>query len=138
MKTTRPVVWWVIIAVVLVFQTTPVAAESPDRETYEPYADEEFPQWLRDIRRAEIVYIGSFPITLLVATLVYDGFRAIRDAIAVSRGTIAFSERAEFGGFSNVERRWLLVSGLSLSGIVAIADILIEIEQRRPEPARTE
>jgi hypothetical protein len=34
-----------------------------------------FPQWAKDLRRAEIVAFGSFPFTLLVATMASDSVR---------------------------------------------------------------
>lgn len=40
-----------------------------------PYSRSEFPGWLWDLRRGEIVAIGSFPITLLFSTIAYQLFR---------------------------------------------------------------
>ncbi len=38
--------------------------------TYEPYGDDEFPQWAIDLRRAECIFFGGIPITLPVTYLV--------------------------------------------------------------------
>ncbi len=48
----------------------------------EPYEEEEFPQWARDLRRAEIIGFGSLPITLLASRLVYGFGRFLFASIA--------------------------------------------------------
>jgi hypothetical protein len=35
----------------------------------------EFPQWSKDLRRAEIIAFGSFPFTMLTATTIIDSIR---------------------------------------------------------------
>ena len=41
----------------------------------EPYDPAEFPDWLKDLRRGEIIAIGSFPITFVFANLSYGFIR---------------------------------------------------------------
>jgi hypothetical protein len=90
---------------------------------YEPYSDEEFPPWLRDVRRAEVVLIGSFPITMLFTSLVYEGIRAI---INVSTG-VRTTGTPGIGSadFTPEERKGILITGTMLSVAVAAADYLI-------------
>lgn len=38
----------------------------------EPYTDAEFEPWVRDLRRAEIIAIGAFPLAYLLGGLGYD------------------------------------------------------------------
>lgn len=40
-----------------------------DLPLYEPYEEQEFPQWLHDLRRAESLFIGSLPIAYGAVTL---------------------------------------------------------------------
>lgn len=126
MRATGPMVL-LIVACFAFLIPSPAFSQISSNEAHEPYADDEFPQWLRDLRRAEVIFIGSFPITLLVTTLAYDGFRAIRDTIL----GVSMVERNEFGSFTNEERPWLVVSGLSLSGIITIIDAILEQRERR-------
>jgi hypothetical protein len=126
MRATGPMVL-LIVACLAFLLPSPAFTQSSVSEAYEPYTDDEFPQWLRDLRRAEVIFIGSFPITLLVATLAYDGFRALRDTIL----GVSMAERNEFGSYTNEERPWLVVSGLSLSGVITIIDAIIEQRERR-------
>jgi len=43
----------------------------------EPYTEEEFPDWLEALRRAEIIAFGSLPFTFAFSFLAYDVFRYI-------------------------------------------------------------
>lgn len=40
-----------------------------------PYEKEEFPQWLKDLRRAEIITFGSLPFVTFSASIYYDVYR---------------------------------------------------------------
>ena len=50
------------------------AQELPPRESIMPeeYDPSEFPLWMRDLRRFEVVTVGTFPITYLFVSLIYD------------------------------------------------------------------
>ena len=37
-----------------------------------PYRPDEFPEWTVALRRAEIITIGSYPLTFMLTALVYD------------------------------------------------------------------
>lgn len=39
-----------------------------------PYADDEFPQWTKDLRRAEIISLGSVPFVALGITIGYGTY----------------------------------------------------------------
>jgi len=63
---------WFVLTLVLLSpimveaQTTPVASPA------EPYTDAEFEPWVRDLRRAEIIAVGAFPLAYLLGGLGYD------------------------------------------------------------------
>ena len=40
-----------------------------------PYKKDEFPEWQRDLRRAEIIALGSLPFVTLLSSLSYDVYR---------------------------------------------------------------
>lgn len=44
----------------------------------EPYSAEEFPQWARDLRRAEVVAFGALPFALFFSKTAVDTFRYSR------------------------------------------------------------
>jgi len=53
------------------------AQEKNKEDTHEPvpYTKEEFPKWMRDLRRAEIIFFGSIPFTMLAARVGYGTYR---------------------------------------------------------------
>jgi len=56
-------------------QTATVPAEVPVPAVIPvaaPYKDDEFPLWLRKIRRAEIIAVGAFPIAYMFSGIGYD------------------------------------------------------------------
>lgn len=133
MITTRRLVSLLVALSLICVSIPAVAQTTPTEPEYEPYDKNEFPQWARDLRRAEVVFIGSFPITLLLASLSYEAFRGIRDTVNAA----PIEERSEFGSFSTAETRGLLVAGVSLSGVVTILDLILELTGRRREASGT-
>lgn len=94
----------------------------PDDYVPEEYSLEEFPQWMWDVRRYEVIAVGAFPISFFATSLIYDyavfgshnfdpayalGTQRSKNDIAIIAGTAA---------------------GVSL--LVATADIIIELVQR--------
>ncbi len=56
------------IAIILIIcLTAPLFAL--DMKEAEPYAEDEFPKWAVDLRRGEILFFGSLPLTFAATTL---------------------------------------------------------------------
>lgn len=64
----------VAIFLLLVFVPSVIFAADASIQI-EPYHEGEFPDWLLDVRRAEIVSLGSLPFTTLSCTLIYSFYR---------------------------------------------------------------
>ena len=117
------------VCVELTAQTADGASTSGNDQTggdtpeYEPYSEEEFPTWLRELRRAEVVAVGSFPITMLFTSLSYQGVRAIINAVK-GTGTTA-SQSFGSGNFTPEESKGILITGALLSVAVAVADYIV-------------
>ncbi len=106
--------------------STPAAPAAPAQNPTEPqplpYAPDEFPQWLHDLRRGEIITIGAFPIVYLFTQLGYNIYR-----YSVHGGD---SQYAPLGNpnqvpYSTSETIGVLLGAASLSVVVATADYLI-------------
>ena len=65
-----------ILLLALVLSTTRLAVGQamppPEPVMPEEYSPEEFDRWLRELRRFEVIAVGSFPITFFATSLVYD------------------------------------------------------------------
>lgn len=102
-----------------------------------PYDPEEFPAWSRDLRRGEIVALGSFPITMILSGFTYQlGRFAYQSALAGQATTEYapwfFSTSTE-PRYTNDERIGLIISAATLSVGVAVLDYLLGRRERREE-----
>jgi len=83
-----------------------------------PYSKDEFPGWLRDIRRAEVITIGAFPITLLFSSL---GYQLYRSVTGVSTP------------ITQPEQIRVLLGGVGLAATVALLDFILGKIQPPPK-----
>lgn len=103
----------------------------PEPVMPEEYNPENFPLWLRDVRRFEVIAAGSFPVTFAFAALIYDfSLLAANDfAPAFNLGT----QRGED------DIAVIIGSAAAASVLIAAADLIISISKRsRAAAARDE
>ena len=120
----------VLLVIVLMSSHCLPAQESPA----EPYEEEEFPQWALDLRRAEIVAFGVYPIAYLFTTLAYDLFRFGRESVAAGRVAVEYAPLffapPDAPGYTKEERRGVFIASLSVSALVAVADYVLGRRER--------
>ena len=96
----------------------PLWAQAPsDRPKPQPYGPNEFAPFWQQLRRFEVVLIGSIPITLLLGSLIYD----IAFTIAqpnVNELTVATSEQ-------DILQK--IGISISISGLLAVLDMAIPL-----------
>lgn len=95
----------------------------------EAYDRHEFPEWAHDLRRAEIIALGVYPIAYLFTTLGYDLFRFTREslragAVAIEYAPLFFAP-PDAPGYTKQERRGVFIASVSLSALVAAADYIL-------------
>lgn len=56
----------------VVFSAALIAQETPP--TPEPYTHNEFPEWMHDLRRGEVLAVGTFPYAYLITNIAYPWF----------------------------------------------------------------
>lgn len=79
-----------------------------------PYSDDEFPLWLRDIRRAEVIFFGSLPLTFILTGFVYT---------AVKYGSASLNiQQADYVNF-------IAISSLVSAGVTILDYVLINIKR---------
>ncbi len=61
-----------LLTVLLLFCLSLFPLASATLPAYEPYQENEFPLWTYKLRRAEILFFGSFVLTMGVASLTYS------------------------------------------------------------------
>ena len=115
-----------ILGLFLLFILT--AAVTPAAEP-EPYTRDEFPEWVLDVRRGEIIAFGALPVALLVSNLLYDLGRFV--VKSVEAGQLDSQYAPWFFGPPNKppmspdEKKVVFSIGVSLSIGVAVADYLL-------------
>lgn len=93
-------------------------------ETAEPYDTSELPESLLDLRRFEIVTLGSLPFVMLDSTLAYSTYR-----FAVE-GTGSPTPFASSSNFSTDEQMGLVLTSLGISVGIGLTDLIIRIIKR--------
>lgn len=127
----RTAVIFICILVLLPAGTAGAQDDTPSAP--EPYTEEEFPLWARDLRRFEVVLIGSLPFTFLYTSLGYSliryGVNGFDPAYAPS-----LQPGAETVPMARNEQIGVLLSGIGAAVLVAIADqIIIHVKRNRAE-----
>ena len=100
----------------------PLFSEGDAREEQNdpvPYGADEFPPWLRDVRRGEIIFFGSLPFTLLLTTLGYQTVDYLNERSGLN------PEEAVWGNLTEDDRKTVLVASLSSALVIALVDFFI-------------
>lgn len=117
-----------VLILLLLSGILPLAAQESSYEP-EPYRDDEFPEWLVKLRRFEVIAVGTFPAALIVSNLGYSLYRLVEAAAeggAPEReGLPVFLGLGGAEALSDRERRGVLAVSLSLSGTVALLDLIL-------------
>lgn len=92
---------------------------SQESEIAVPYKPDEFPQWAVDLRRTEIITIGSFPLSFMFTAIIYDVAKFASDS------SIPFgSSRSQ----DDIKNMLLISGGVSLA--VGLTDFIIQQVKR--------
>jgi hypothetical protein len=90
--------------------------------TAEPYDTEAFPQSLKDLRRFEIITLGSMPFVTLDVTLGYSAIKSIRDDTNFTPFDTSSYTQEEVVG--------VMVTSLCISAGIGLADFIVNLVKR--------
>jgi len=93
----------------------------------EEYDPSEFPLWTQDLRRFEVVAVGTFPITYLFASLVYDF-----SIYAANNFDVQYSIGSQR---SSRDIGIIVGSAGAVSFILATIDLIINLDKRKRQKA---
>jgi len=116
----RLTVAWVAVVIAASAAATAAAQE----HVPQPFSPDEFQQWMKDSWRAEAVFFGSFPFTLLVTLEVYDSIRYVSNKFNPSFAPWPLGSGAAVS-YSGEETLWLALSAVSLSMLISGIDYLL-------------
>ena len=99
----------------------------------EEYSDDEFSEGWKKIRRAEVIFIGSYPFSLLFTKIGYDFADYAGSGFSRSKAPAIFGG-SEQEGYTDNETKQILVTALYVSAAFALTDYIIgEIKHRKAE-----
>lgn len=94
---------------------------------------EEIPQVMQDIRRFEIITLGSLPFVLLDANLVYSGIKYVQNDFAPQ-----FKPSFNQSNLTKKEQENILLTSLGICVGVGLTDLIVNIVKRNKEKKRQE
>lgn len=112
------------VLISLLSSSFPVFSETP-----EPYQKDEFPGILHDIRRAEIITLGSMPFITFSATLGYSFGKYASHNFDSSYFVNPFSSTEE-NCFSTDEQIGILLTSLGISAGIGLTDFIVHTIKR--------
>ena len=118
-----------ILVSLVLLASMPLAAAEPT-VTIEPYTKDEFPGWLQDLRRAEIVSLGSLPFVTLGVTLGYSLYRYFSHGMDSNYFPNPFAKSSSAARLTTDEQLGILFISLGVAAAVGITDFTISSIQR--------
>jgi hypothetical protein len=87
-----------------------------------PYERSEFPEWAHALRRAEVVAIGSLPLTLFGVRLLYDFTRYAAHGFAPEVRPFPLRPIGGGAGLTETEMLGIVIGAAALSVAIALID----------------
>lgn len=119
------------VAVTLLFLISfrAFCADTKDH-TPTPYADNEFPTWAHDLRRAELITLGALPFVTLDVTLAYSlGSFAIH-GFDTNYFVNPFAKSTDEASFTQGEQIGLILTSLGICLGIGITDFIVHTVKR--------
>ena len=116
----------------------PCRAKEAKDTTPAPYTDDEFPQFMKDLRRAEIVSLGALPFVTLTSTIVYSSARYAQHGFDSEYFPNPFAKASASNGYSTAEQAGILLTSAGISVGIGLTDLLISVIRRNAAKKKLE
>ena len=101
-------------------------ADTSSSTTAVPYSDDEFPQWAKDLRRTEIITLGSLPFATLAVMLGYGTYLYTTGQTTTFPNPLNKSSDA----YTSDQQLQIFTISLSVSAILGLTDLTINLINR--------
>lgn len=118
-----------ITALILIFSLFAESLFSAESRTPEPYSDNEFPGFLHDLRRAEIITLGAMPFITFNATLGYSLGKFAFNNFDPQYFVNPFAQSSD-SSFSTDEQIGIILTSLGISLCIGITDLIVNSVKR--------
>jgi hypothetical protein len=88
----------------------------------EPYTEEEFADWMHNLRRFEIITFGTLPFTFLLSFFIYDVARYFASGYESDYRPISNPNPVPY---TDSEKIGIVIAACSASVIIALTDFII-------------
>jgi len=123
----------ILITLIVLLLISVCIVHAEEIKVPEPYTDDEFPQWLKDLRRAEIIFFGSLPFTLLISLQGYEITRYFINDMDPLYTPWPFRS-VQAPAYTFEEQMVVIGSAVIISGLLALTDYFIgKITHREEE-----
>ena len=119
-----------IICLSLFANLTPVFAADTKSTTPEPYEEDEFPSWLKDLRRAEIITLGAMPFITLNTSLCYSFGNYAFHNFDSDYFLNPFAQGSDTSSYTSGEQAGILLTSLGLCLGLGITDFIVHSVKR--------
>ena len=116
----------------------PCRAKEAKDTTPAPYTDDEFPQFMKDLRRAEIVSLGALPFVTLTSTIVYSSARYAQHGFDSAYFPNPFAKASASNGYSTAEQAGILLTSAGISVGIGLTDLLVSVIRRKAAKKKLE
>lgn len=121
-----------IFAFVIFSQTASFADTATEStEEAEEYTWEEFPQWSHDLRRTEIITLGSLPFTTLWTILIYGSYQYAQGNTSSFPNPFSSSD-----AYSEDEIKKILAYSFAASAAIGAGDFIFNFIKRKNSESR--
>ncbi|HOX92649.1 MAG TPA: hypothetical protein PLC54_06975 [Spirochaetales bacterium] len=110
-----------------------IGAQSAPSPLPQAYTADEFPAWAHELRRWEIVSLGSFPIALFYTKLAFDFARYASNGFDPRFVPWPFKNEFSYAPSAG-EQRTMFLSAAAVAAVAGFADWLIVAIKTRAEP----
>ncbi len=124
------------ISLILIFtlfftSLTPIFADEESNKP-KPYAKDELPQSIKDLRRFEIITLGALPFVTLDTTLAYSTYRYGKHDFSDEYKPDIFSK----SNFTQDEQRGIIITSVGICVGIGITDLVIQLIKRSAKKKR--
>ncbi|MFA6855576.1 MAG: hypothetical protein WCR31_00070 [Treponema sp.] len=107
-----------------------LSADDTTSTTPEPYTNDEFPQFMKDARRTEIITFGAMPFVTLNTTLGYSFVRYSQHDFSSDYVPNPFAKTSDSNGFTEDEQKTILLTSIGISVGIGLTDLIVNIIRR--------
>ena len=115
-----------IFTVLAMILSSQLYAQDSKNQEPEPYEKSEFPTWLLNLRRSEIITLGSVPFTTLAVSLTYSTFQ-----YATGRTSSFPSPFNKNQSYTQDDIKMIVGLSLGISLVVGIVDFIITVVKQK-------